>query len=69
MADELLTSREVAARLKIHPDSVRAFAVKFPDFPKKVKLFPGVTGSVRYRAADVDRFIADRIAASVTEAK
>jgi len=52
LADELLTIDEVAAELKLHPDTIRRYI-------RKNKLKPTRVGgtAIRIRRSELDRFI------------
>ena len=54
MADELLTIDEVAAELKLHPDTIRRYI-------REGKLKPTRVGgtAIRIRRSELDRFISE----------
>lgn len=55
MADELLTIDEVAAELKLHPDTVRRYIRE-----KKLTVIRIAPNSVRIRRSELDRFLKER---------
>jgi len=58
--DALLTPRQVAARLRVDPSTLRDWAGKGHG-PARIVLSPQ---TVRYRASEVDRWIEERAAGS-----
>lgn len=55
MADELLTIDEVAAELKLHPDTVRRYVRE-----KKLTVIRVAPNSVRIRRSELERFLKER---------
>ncbi len=54
MADELLTIDEVAAELKLHPDTIRRYIRD-----KKIKSVRLASTAIRIRRSELERFIAE----------
>ena len=54
MADELLTIDEVAAELKLHPDTIRRYIRE-----RKLKSTRVGGTAIRIRRSELDRFIAE----------
>jgi excisionase family DNA binding protein len=55
LPDELLTIDEVAAELKLHPDTVRRYIRE-----KKLTVIRIAPNSVRIRRSEIERFLKER---------
>lgn len=63
MAAPLMTKKEVAARLNMHPGSVMRM-VRAGTFPRPLRTAGSWRGPVRWRAEDVEAWIIERVTAA-----
>lgn len=65
--DDLLTKYEVASRLRLAPETVRQMSARHPGFPKPIKMGSALNSPARWRATDIDAWLAARVATSIAK--